>query len=344
MHNKSRTLTPTAFFILISGLATADTLEFKNGDRLTGKLIREENGTIYFNSDILGEISLPDSAAKLHIESKVEVDAPDTMSIEESATPKPETPGEETSATTPSSKRKRKLPYGGKMIRIFSFLYPLKKWDSNLFLGFNIQSGEREKQDISFRYDSQYETEKSEFKLDARYSYGFQKDNGRKTKNSDRYSATFRWRRDLSERLFLQTTSDILKDLVKDIDEEYNQSVGAGWRILNKPRMKASITPAATARYQVLSGRAKEIDFLTTVFQDFSLQLNEKFTFYEETNFSIDPSDTNVFSYEMLTKFEARISKRMNFNIRWEFDFDNNLAPGVDNSQQRFLFGLELDF
>ena len=344
MHNKSITLAPVTFLMLISGLVSADTLQFNNGDRLTGKLVREENGTIYFKSDILGEISLPVSAAKLHIESEGEGDAPESATIEESATPEPGTSGEETRAPTPSAKRKRRLPYVGKMAGIFSFIYPLKKWDSNLFLGFNIQSGEREKQDISFRFDSEYTTEKSEFKLDARYSYGFQKDNGRKTKNSHRYSATFRWRRDLSERLFIQTTSDILKDLVKDIDEEYNQSVGAGWRILNKPQMKASITPAATARYQVLSGRAKEIDFLTTVFQDFNLQLNENFTLYEETNFSIDPSDTNVFSYEILTKFEARISKRMNFNIRWEFDFDNNLAPGIDNSQQRFLFGLELDF
>ena len=126
MHNKSITLAPVTFLMLISGLVSADTLQFNNGDRLTGKLVREENGTIYFKSDILGEISLPVSAAKLHIESEGEGDAPESATIEESATPEPGTSGEETRAPTPSAKRKRRLPYVGKMAGIFSFIYPLK--------------------------------------------------------------------------------------------------------------------------------------------------------------------------------------------------------------------------
>ena len=42
-----------------AGTARADTVTFKNGDKLTGTLVNVRDGSIALKSDVLGDISIP---------------------------------------------------------------------------------------------------------------------------------------------------------------------------------------------------------------------------------------------------------------------------------------------
>lgn len=341
----------TLAWVSLLCIARADTLEFKNGDRLTGKLINEENGQIYFNSDLLGKIyikaaivanvKMEDSPAVVDIETPTDVDSEEPAEAKigkESELPK-----------TEIAKQKKALKKGPlRHIPGIGFLAehrPLKKWNSDLKAGFGWQTGERDKVDVSVRFESIYKTEKSDFRLNARYTYGNQKgSDGTLEKNSDRYETSLRYRRDRSDRLFIQSNSRYLKDLIKNIDGEYEQSIGFGWKYLDKVKIQGSITPSITAQYQQIDNLSKGWDFLTTLFQDFQIKISDKFTFYEETVFSVDPGDTHLFTIDFISKIEARFTKALHADLRWEVDFDNNIAPGVDKSQKRVLLAFGYKF
>ena len=305
----------------------ADTLEFKNGDRLTGRILKEESGKIFFHSDLLGDMEIDDSRVSLI----TRVEIPGVAEVEKPTEAK----------KTPKKKSLLLIP-------IIEFLVehrPLNKWDSDLKGGFGWQSGKRDKVDVTMRFVSIYEREKSHYKIKARYTYGFQKENdGVKRKSSDRYEASLRYRHTRSERVFIQTRSRYLKDLIKNIDGEFEQSLGLGWKYLDKEKMQGSITPSFTGQYQKIADVGKGWDFLTTLFQDFRYKLNDKFTFSEETVLSVDPGNTHLFTIEFLAKIEARIYKSLNADFRWEIDFDNNVAPGVDKLQERILLAFGYKF
>ncbi len=48
-----------ALFVLLFGLAHADTVTMKNGDRLSGSIIRIDDGGVQFRSDVLGDVRIP---------------------------------------------------------------------------------------------------------------------------------------------------------------------------------------------------------------------------------------------------------------------------------------------
>src|SRR5690242_7629998 len=45
--------------LVVAGHALADEIYFKNGDRLTGQILRLESGSMTFKSKSLGEVKLP---------------------------------------------------------------------------------------------------------------------------------------------------------------------------------------------------------------------------------------------------------------------------------------------
>ncbi len=344
----------TMVWVSLVCFARADTIVFNNGDRLTGKISKEEMGKIFFHSDLLGDMEIDASKvsqitrAEMPAVTEDEDQAATETSIDHQSklSKDVETPvkTEAKSAETKKTSKKSSL------FRIpgIAFLVdhrPLNKWDSDLKAGFGLQSGERDKVDITMRFISTYERNKSRYRIKARYTYGSQKDDdGENRKNSDRYEAELRYRYTRSERFFIQTNSRYLKDLIKNIDGEFEQSIGIGWKYLDNEKMQGSITPSFTGQYQQISSVDKGWVLLTTLFQDFQFKISDKFTFYEETVFSVDPGDTRLFTIDFLSKIEARLSKALHADIRWEIDFDNNVATGVGKSQKRVLLAFGYKF
>lgn len=344
----------TMVWVSLACFVQADTLVFNNGDRLTGKISKEEMGKIFFHSDLLGDMKIDASKVSLITRSEM----PAVAEVEEQTVTetsidhrsKLSEAGEAPVKSETKSAKTKKTSIKSSLLRFpgIGFLVehrPLNKWDSDLKAGFGWKRGERDKVDITMRFVSIYEREKSHYKLNARYTYGFQKGkDGVKEKSSDRYEASLRYRYTRSERVFFQANSRYLKDLIKNINGEFKQSLGLGWKYLNGEKMQASITPSLTGQYQQIANVGKGWDFLATLFQDFEYKLSDKFTFREETVFSVDPGNTHLFTIDFLAKIEARISTTSNVDLRWEIDFDNNVAPGVNKLQERILLAFGYKF
>ena len=318
----------TLILILIdSPLLFASTLELSNGDRITGKLIKEENDTLFFNSDILGQISVKTSQGKvtdttiqLEPNSKNEVAKSDKKS-------------------TPMKKSKWAI-----LSTMLEDTPPGKKLDSSIMAGYRVGDGERNQSDLNLAFNVRHESGKNQYFIDGRYDYSVQKIGDESIANRDRYNVGFRWRRDLSDRIFTQSDSSYLKDLIKQIDDEFKQSFGLGWRIYNKDKFEFSVTPAFSVRYENIATITNQWGVLGSLFQDVRYKIRDNITFFQESDISFNPDSDSALNLQFLTRLEAQISNRMVANLRYEIDFDDNLPVGVDKTQERLIFGLGYKF
>mgnify|MGYP001303172198 FL=1 len=65
IYNHKNSLWILILILIDSPLLFASTLELSNGDRITGKLIKEENDTLFFDSEILGQITVKTAQGKV---------------------------------------------------------------------------------------------------------------------------------------------------------------------------------------------------------------------------------------------------------------------------------------
>ena len=298
---------------------------------MSGAVIEENGDLVRFQSDLFGEISFPVSIATIVRDAKsdlVDVSNAD-LTGPEASSKAPESADEALNA--------------GFLSRL-SRSVSMENWESNLTLGYTLQNGARNRENIAVRFETERTGSKNGIRIDSRYDYGTQTNDGITKINSDRYSTAVRWRRDLATRLFFQSDTRYLKDQVKDIDDEFEQSIGLGWRALDERGLKASLTPSLTIRAQDIREIEKEISYLTTLFQDFTYKFGNRYTVYEETRYSVDPADSSAYTIDTLVKLQAELSEKINLNLRYEFDFDNQLAPGVGKAQEKVFLGLGYAF
>ena len=317
----------------------ASTLELTNGDRITGIFIKEENGTIFFGSDILGQISVNNTQGKIISPKKSSEEQKKTE-----ATTQLESVTETENAKAEKDSKSTKILKWPSLNTMFLDAPPGKKLDSRINAGYRLGEGERNQQDINIALNIRHDTKKNQYFIDSSYDYSFQKINGLKIVNRERYNTGFRWRRDMSKRLFSQFDSAYVKDLVKEIDDDFKQSLGIGWRVFDKKSFELSITPALSGRYQNIPTVTEDWELLGSFFQDVRYKISDQITFYQESDISFDPANTDSLTIEFLTRLEAQISNRLYANLRYEIDYDNNLPTGVEKAQERIILGMGYKF
>jgi putative salt-induced outer membrane protein YdiY len=327
IYNHKNSLWILILILIDSPLLFASTLELSNGDRITGKLIKEENDTLFFDSEILGQITVKTAQGKV-------IDA--TTKIESVS----KTEGVKSDKSPPPTK-KSKWP---NISTMFSDALPGKKLDSSITAGYRVGDGERNQRDLNLAFNIRHEVGKNQYFFDGRYDYSVQLIDDVSTANRDRYNVGFRWRRDISDHLFSQFDSTYLKDLVKEIDDDFKQSLGIGWRVFDKKSFELSITPALSGRFQRIPTVTADWVLLGTFFQDLRYKITDHITFYQDSDISINPDADDPLTFQISTRFQAQLSNRLVANLSYEIDFDENLRAGVDKTQERIFLGLGYQF
>lgn len=296
-------------------------LRFNNGDRLTGELISHENGQIRFLSPALGEVVVLETLATV-------VDQPE-IPVETLAGLPPSPPSPAPPAAAPPR---------ADQARIAALAPEPSRWQGKVEFGFQQQSGSSESIDFSLRMDAERKNGPDQYRASGRLLYGEKRD----TRSSDRYDASFRWRRDFSSRVFSQTLSTFLADRIKRIDESFEQNLGIGYRFLDRERHIVNAGVGATGRYRDAAGTEQNLQLLGEVFEDYTYKINGHFTFRQNAllQWSTEESSSLVqgrqnYKVQFDTTLQGRLTDRMSLNLRFEHEFDNAVIDREARSDQR---------
>lgn len=156
-------------FLLTAALADGDVLVFRDGDRVQGRLVRQEAGMIVFQSHRFGEIHVA------FAEATVEADAPPLAA---EASPKPDT-----AAAIPVAA-------------------PERTWHGRLAVDLQWVSDDKDKRDTSLLARTERKWTDDEVRLEVHYDV--KRADGKSTEDFIR--ATAYWRHDLPHRYFVLYT------------------------------------------------------------------------------------------------------------------------------------------
>ena len=314
-----------ALFAPALALAANTVLRLQNGDRITGELLRKSEGKIYFQSPLLGEISVPETEATVVVESGTPVES--LAGIPPVKPTPPATTNTPTRSAEPSSKVAEKAPDALK-----------GNWRMKAEFGFYQQTGRRDLTTFSTRVDSEYKKGPNDAKATTRMLYGEQDD----AVATERYDASFRYRRELSKRAFAQSLTSYTADRVKNIDLNLEENLGAGFRVIKKAAHSVNVGLGTTMRMREANGVEEETSFLGEFFQDYTYQLNGRLSFLQDTNVTYSPRPTSNgerdvanYRFRFNSALQGKVTERVTLNLRYEYEYDNTIPYDAEKMDQR---------
>lgn len=356
--------------------AQPDILVLANGDRLKGELVRKEEGYIFFRADALGLLALEEtrvrrvlragearpagsqlegsggapSATTAAVQADAETGASE-LRAENKAQKEVEEAveeGDEALASKLEKKRTGKRETGAyrwldSWMPAWAMRY-FGLWNSRFTVGALWEEGPSDKREIDLRLQAEAIFENQEWFYFLDYEYGLRGTGANTSKSDDNYGGGVRGRFNLREHMFLQSRSSYLKDLIKGINEEFEQSVGLGWRLYETENLELNVIPALTARYQDITRDGTEWTPLSTLFLDVSYAFNERVRLEHESSVSFQAEEGEVFTYELVTQLLAALNDSLDATLRYTVSFDSNLDPGIEDTSRKLSLGLGVRF
>ena len=324
--------------VLLASILPAGSAELhlNNGDRITGDVVLRVDGKIHFRSPILGDLVVAETDAAV-------IEEPDTPVESLAGLPPPEPKPKSTPATADTGSRVAAVPLAPPP--------PAPKpprWKGKLEFGFSNQSGRTEALNMSVRTEAELKKTLNHYRANARFLYG-------KTGNiisSNRRDASFRWRREISERIFTQTVSSYTDDRVAGIDLNLEQNGSVGYQFLRSDNHTGSMGGGLTVQYRDAIGVETAINYLGEFFQDYTYKINGRLSFSQAVNALYSPdsqarSITAGTSVKNLTQeaenykvrfnsaLQGKMSERISLNLRYEYEYDNAINNPAARTDQR---------
>jgi putative salt-induced outer membrane protein YdiY len=301
-----------------SFLLAATVLRLRNGDRVSGELLRRADGKIFFRSPVLGEIA---------------VDETDAVVVEE-----PDTPVESL-VGLPPVKPIDFTPDDSDSPNAVKPSIPAKeRWRARIEFGYQQQSGRSEATTFSFRTDAEHTKDTLNTKASGRMLYGKQDS----SVSTERYDASLRFRYELSKHAFAQSLSSYSSDRIKKIDFNFEENIGAGYRLFKSVRHEANAGLGITFQAREANGITEETKMLGELFQDYTYRFSGRLTFLQDANILYSPkyvsngeSDMPNYRIRFNTALQGKISERVSLNLRYEYEFDNTVPYTAEKQDQR---------
>lgn len=348
--------------------AGAAQLILRNGDRITGEVVSRENGRITFRSPLIGEIvvaevdaavdelagsaesgneQLVDSLAGLPPSPSRASEPPPataaTAASGEAVASKPPPPAA-TPAPAPPQPPK---PAAAVVAKSEPAAKPSRPpWRGKVEFGFKQQSGRSDRVDFDVRADAQRTLGRNSYRANTRVLYG--KSNDRII--SDRQEGSFRWRRDFSKTIFSQSLTTYYSDEVKAIDHNYEQNVGFGYRVLDRPAHIVNAGLGVTGQYRQTANTANEGYVLGEFFEDYTYKINGRFTLTQDflaqwsSKAPQNNPDTQNYKLRFNAALQGRVTAKLSMNLRFEYEFDNAIANRSARTDQRISSSLGYAF
>ena len=329
-----------AILVLVSSVASADVLWLKNGDRLSGELVKVIDGHIVFNSDILGELKIP----QLQIAS-VETDSAYTLAVglrepmedcvftrkdgkqwlkcrgEE----KPFTEWEKVKQVAAGDLYdKTKYQMGG------SVAVALKKSGGNT---------DEEEVGVDVRYFIRNDKNRHNFAIDV----DIQENDGVQTQDEQKY--VYQYDRFVSEQWYLSGRLGLEKDDFQFLEKEETIGLGVGYQVFDDEIVRLSVEGGIDfIEESFADGSDNEREALRGG-TDFSWKiLPSGLTFFHRNNLELSAESSGDWEIETESGFLIPVIGRLSSEFKFEYDYDNEPADGDDSADRVWTVGVRYDW
>lgn len=313
-------------------------IQLANGDRLTGELIWRSEGKIRFRSAVLGDLTLAETDAAI-----LEVpEALDPAAAAQDSAAKTIAPNSlaKASATAPQAAAPAK-----------------ERWKGKIELGSVQQTGRTETLSYNLRAEAEKAVRRHTLRATGRVLYAEQNDKP----SADRQDASFRWRYQLSKRTFAQSHTTYYSDEIIQIQTNFEQNAGLGYRLIDQRRHVLNLGGGLTAQYREWDAGTNGWAPYAELFQDYTFKINERISFNQDAVAQYSPSDRafNIpnrsspatvdpeeqnYKVRFNSTLQGKVTERISVNLRFEYELDNAIQVEDARETQRLTSSIGYAF
>lgn len=293
----------------------ADTLVLSNGDRLTGTIIRQEEGQVVFQSSVLGVVRIPAEEATIVTSSDEEAT---TARLSQSrSNPVPVTKAPETRA--PESRE--------------------SDWKRQVELGLSAQDGLREQRNLSVRLEAARTVEDGSVRVVLSHQYG--KLDGALVTDATSANATLT--RNLSEDVFLRGATRFDRDSVVGLDHDAEQSLGLGYNLVNNSNVSIAVGGGAALRNRDTRDSSATWDGLVDAFGRLRCAFTDRLSLSQNLSVSAAPDNATDYRLKSQTALVNQLTDVLRMTLRYEIEYHGTALAAVP-MRQRLVTAIGCEF
>ncbi|MBN2316643.1 MAG: DUF481 domain-containing protein [Sedimentisphaerales bacterium] len=333
-----------ACLLLIVQKGYTDELHLKNGDRLTGKVVRMVDGKMLFKSDIAGETTVDLSNIEtFNTVDPVEVHLKDGTSFNQKLL---------------SARAGRFSVEGGIDLKAQEFAVgdvvsinpppkPIPKWTGDISAGLAVTRGNTKTETITASLNLMKRTDNDRTTIGVDYAKGKQvdKDTGEKEVIEDWWRAKGKYDYFVSKKLYAFVDGRYEKDAIAELDRRVIIGGGAGYQWIETPEMNFSTEGGLASLYEKYDNQTdsnSEISIQLGYHFDKQLAKNISFT----NDLTYYPSIDKFSDYFLTTTagIRADFTERMFATFKVIFNYDVTPAIGAGSTDVKYFLGVGYRF
>jgi putative salt-induced outer membrane protein YdiY len=336
-----------AFFLFIlscSAASLADELYFKNGDRLTGQIVRMTDDKLVFKSNVVGEVTVSLSDIRtLSSEAPLEVHLKDGTVLH-----KPVAAAEPNQFSIAAGEPLKPQTFA--LTQVASINPPAKpepKWTGSISGSVASTHGNTSTESFSGSFSTMRRSEKDRISANADYARSERKDpdTGDEDTTENWWKTKAQYDYFFTKKFFGFVNGRYEKDAIAELDRRVVVGGGGGYQWIEEPETSFSTSFGLASLYE-------KFDNETDSNSEISLQAgyNLSKTLYKRVKLLHEltyyPSVEQFSDYFLTTSAELRATmvKNLFASFRVIFDYDASPAEGRGSTDVKYLLGIGLTF
>jgi putative salt-induced outer membrane protein YdiY len=327
--------------VLFTQLSYADEVLLKNGDHLTGKIIKLVDGKMIFKSDLSGEVTVGlANIQTLGSDEPITVNLKDGTALQQKIV---RSQAGRFSISGDETIKAQEFSVGD----IISINPPVPKWTGNLSAGLTSTHGNTKTENITGSADLKKRTDKDRTTISADYAKGKQDnpDTGENETIEDWWRARTKYDYFFSKKMYGYLDGRYEKDAVAELDRRVTVGIGCGYQWIESADMNFSTELGLASLYEKYDNQtASNSEVSAQLGYNFDKKLRENLHFIHELTYY--PALQKFSDYYLTTTAELRsnFTATLFMNIKAIMNYDNTPAIGSHKTDVKYFLGLGYSF
>lgn len=318
--------------------ARADEVHFKNGDKLTGKIVSAEGSKLKFRSSVAGTVEVDLTDVKTFSS-----DGPVRLRLDDGTVLRQPVTGAEAGqvAVKPGAIQGQNVP----IARIKS-INAAETWTGSLVAGLLITRGNSDTDAYNFGIDAVRRTDLDRITLNGQYLFGRQRDEdtGLKSTSTDNWRAGGKYDYFVSKQLYAFGSLGVEKDRIANLNLRLTPAAGLGYQWVERPDFNVNTEVGGSWVYEDYTGADSTDQFGLKLAYHMDKRLREGVRAFH--NLAFYPSVEKLSDYYLITDagLRADLTDKFFTEFKVEFKYDATPGPDASRSDLRYILGVGWGF
>ena len=322
-----------------AGIASADQVVFKNGDKLTGKVETLEGGKLKITSAVAGEIT-------------VSLTDVETFSTDQPVSIQT-TDGRKTNEPVAATENNAVKPAEGDVIPLNSIakLNPKpEKWTGSIVLNAAAARGNSNTEDLGvkgtavLRRNNDFTNDR--FTLGGEYNLGRQEapDSGDKVTTVDNWTAAVKYDRYWTQKFYTYGLMKVDHDRIADLNYRLSPGVGIGYQWIESEKQNFNTEAGITYVYEDYINDGNDDHVALRLAYHYDRVLNSYLKFFSDGEYLPAFDDPGDYNTTLVGGLRAKMTKSMFAELKVEWKRDSTPAPDAEKNDLRYILGIGWTF